>query len=132
MEQNELLIKTVCYCTLFVVYTSILYVMFRRKGFGIKEVLKLELLYAIVLRVSFSATSLVDNILTSTYATEHEYFEILIEYKTIVSFIVSFIASWITAMILMTKFKNFFSFTQKKKVNDEDSLEDEEKVPLSV
>lgn len=106
--------------------------MFRRKGFGIKEVLKLELLYAIVLRVSFSATSLVDNILTSTYATEHEYFEILIEYKTIVSFIVSFIASWITAMILMTKFKNFFSFTQKKKVNDEDSLEDEEKVPLSV
>lgn len=132
MEQNDLLIKIFCYCVVFAVYTSILYVCLRRRGYGIKDVLKLELLYAIVLSVSFSSTALVEKFFTSTYATEHKSFEILIKYKPIVSLIVSFIASWITATVLLTKFKNYFILLQGKKVNDEDSLKDEEKVPLSV
>lgn len=131
MQQSDLLIKIFCYCVVFAVYTSILYVFLRRKGYGIIDVLKLESLYAIVLSVSFSSTALVEKFFTSTYATEYKPFEILIKYQPIVSLIVSFIASYITATVLLTKFKNYF-ILQGKKVNDEDSLKNDEKVPLSV
>lgn len=132
MEQNDELIKIICYCAVFAVYTLVLYVINRRRGAGIKEVFKQELLYAITTGVSFSTASLMEKILTSTYATEHKSFEILIKYKEIMIFLVSFIASVITVMIVLIKFKNFFIFLQEKKLNDQDSLKDEEKIPLSV